>query len=184
MKVGDLMTRNVAACRPTDPLSAAAQLMWDRDCGCVPVVSDDGSNRVVGMLTDRDICMATHFRGVSPGAVRVGEVMSKEVRAIGPSEAPEDAEAVMRDALVRREEGLGRGHVVVGVTLSDLGLILARQGKMAEAETTLTRAIAILRAHQEPTHRDVRETRARLDTLYTMMNRPQDAARERALARP
>ena len=75
MKVEDLMTRSVGTCRPTDTLSSAAQLMWERDCGCVPVVSDDGSNRVVGMLTDRDICMAAHFRGASPGALPVGQVM-------------------------------------------------------------------------------------------------------------
>jgi CBS-domain-containing membrane protein len=128
MKVRALMTRNVGTCRPADTLSAAAQLMWDRDCGCVPVVSDDGSMRVVGMLTDRDICMATHFRGASPGSVRVGDAMSKAVRSIGPSETPADAEAVMRDARVRRLPVVDEKQRLVGlVSLADLARAAARQ---------------------------------------------------------
>jgi CBS domain-containing protein len=101
MKVEQLMTQDVRTCRPGDSLSVAAQLMWDGDCGCIPVVTDDGSKRVIGMVTDRDICMATHFRGRAPRGVPVGEVMSTAVRAVGPSEELADAEAIMRDAQVR-----------------------------------------------------------------------------------
>jgi CBS-domain-containing membrane protein len=128
MKIEDLMTRDVGTCRPADTLSAAAQLMWDRDCGCVPVVSDDGSKQVVGMLTDRDICMATHFRGTSPGNARVGDAMSKTVRSIGPSEAPADAEAVMRDARVRRLPVVDEKQRLVGlISLADLARAAGRQ---------------------------------------------------------
>jgi len=96
MTVEDLMTRNVETCTPTDTLSAAAQLMWDHDFGCIPVVSEDGSKCVVGMLTDRDICMATHCEGASPGAVRVGDVMSTGLRACRSPSSTGVAAAVSR----------------------------------------------------------------------------------------
>ena len=60
MKIKDVMTPNVRTCFMSDSLATAAQLMWDHDCGCVPVLSEDA--RVVGMLTDRDICMAAYFQ--------------------------------------------------------------------------------------------------------------------------
>ncbi len=56
MNVGDLMTRDVKTCRSHDSLDRAARIMWDHDCGCVPVV--DANGKAVGMITDRDVCMA------------------------------------------------------------------------------------------------------------------------------
>jgi len=53
------MTRDVAACSPEDSLNTAAKIMWDRDCGCVPVI--DQHAHVIGMLTDRDICMVAYL---------------------------------------------------------------------------------------------------------------------------
>lgn len=121
MKVEELMTQNVRTCRPGDTLSTAAQLMWDGDCGCIPVVSDDGSKRVVGMVTDRDICMAAHFRGCRPREIAVGDVMSKSVRSVGPSEDLADAEAIMRDARVRRLPVVDTNQELLGlVSLADL----------------------------------------------------------------
>jgi CBS domain-containing protein len=128
MKIEDLMTRSVGTCRPADTLSAAAQLMWDWDCGCVPVLSDDDSKRVVGILTDRDICMATYLRGASPEAVRVGDAMSKTVRSIAASETAADAAAVMRDARVRRLPVVDEKQRLVGlISLADLARVAARQ---------------------------------------------------------
>lgn len=122
MKIQELMTRDVRACRTGDHLGTAAQLMWDGDCGCIPVLADeDGSRRVVGMITDRDICMAAHFRGCAPSEVRVGEVMSTGVRSVGPGEDLGDAEAVMRDAQVRRLPVMDEDGQLVGViSLADL----------------------------------------------------------------
>lgn len=121
MKVEELMTREVRTCSPTDTLGAAAQLMWEGDCGCLPVVSEARAQRVVGMITDRDICMATHFRGCRPREITVGEVMSTGVRGVRPSEHVADAEAIMRDAQVRRLPVLGANDELLGlVSLADL----------------------------------------------------------------
>jgi CBS domain-containing protein len=61
MNISQLMNRNVATCRPEDNLAIAAGKMWDRDVGCLPVVGADGS--VVGMITDRDVCMGAYTQG-------------------------------------------------------------------------------------------------------------------------
>lgn len=137
MKVEQLMTQDVRTCRPGDNLSAAAQLMWDGDCGCIPVVSDDGSNRVVGVVTDRDICMATHIRGCAPREVPVAEAMSTAVRAVGPSEELADAEAIMRDAQLRRLPVVDENQQLMGVlSLADLAQEADRKRKSKQSPIT------------------------------------------------
>lgn len=137
MKIEELMTQNVRTCRPGDTLSTAAQLMWDGDCGCIPVVSDSESKRVVGMLTDRDICMAAHFRGCRPREIAVRDVMSTGVRAVGPAEDLADAEAIMRDAQVRRLPVVDTDQKLLGVvSLADLAQEADRKRKSKEPPIT------------------------------------------------
>jgi CBS-domain-containing membrane protein len=137
MKVSKLMTRGVATCQPTDTLSDAARLMWDRDCGCVPVVASDGSNRLVGVITDRDVCMAAHFRAAAPSDLRVGDVMSTRIRGVGPSETLADAEAIMREAQVRRLPVVDEGQHLLGlISLADLARAAALQRTSKKPEIT------------------------------------------------
>jgi CBS domain-containing protein len=56
MKVKDIMINDIATCKPDSNLAVVAKLMWDRDCGVVPVTDDEG--KPVGMITDRDISIA------------------------------------------------------------------------------------------------------------------------------
>ena len=58
MNVEQLMTTDLRTCSPEDTLDCAARIMWEKDCGVVPIV--DGADRVVGMITDRDICIASY----------------------------------------------------------------------------------------------------------------------------
>ena len=73
MKVKDLMTSDVKSCREYNTLHTAAQVMWDYDIGCVPIV--DHENRVIGMLTDRDVCMSAYLQGVPLTAATVTSAM-------------------------------------------------------------------------------------------------------------
>ena len=61
--VKKLMSSTVTACRPDTTLTEVAQLMWERDCGFVPITEGEG-DRLVGVITDRDICMAGFVKGV------------------------------------------------------------------------------------------------------------------------
>jgi CBS domain-containing protein len=60
------MTSDVRTCRPETNLAEAVRDMWEGDCGALPVVSDEG--RVIGMITDRDVCIAVATRGGSADA--------------------------------------------------------------------------------------------------------------------
>src|SRR5215470_2569301 len=99
MEVEDLMTSPVYRCSPRDSLHAAAQIMWDADCGCVVVVDDE---RLVGMITDRDICMAAHFTGAPLDSTTVDEVMSRTIYACKPNDTITTASQLMREAQLRR----------------------------------------------------------------------------------
>jgi CBS domain-containing protein len=121
IEVRDLMEPDVRSCRPQDALSEPARIMWERDCGCVPVVASDGSNRVVGMITDRDICMATYTSGRLLAELRVSDSMSRGVHSVGPDDPVAEAERVMRDARVRRLPVMDeRGHLLGILSLADV----------------------------------------------------------------
>jgi predicted transcriptional regulator len=84
MNVSQLMSRNVETCRPEDtPLAGAARKMWERDIGCLAVIDADG--RVVGMITDRDICMAGYTQGRPQHEIQVAAAMSKELFSCTPN---------------------------------------------------------------------------------------------------
>ena len=99
MKVQDAMTYDVHTCRPDTDLAMAAMQMWDGDFGVLPVV--DGK-KVVGMITDRDICMAAAMKRRDPGTIRVDEVMTKQVFACSPDTDIQEALKIMRTNQVRR----------------------------------------------------------------------------------
>jgi CBS domain-containing protein len=100
MKVQDIMTANVESCGPENDLAAAAMIMWKRDCGSVPVI--DGERKVVGMITDRDICMAVSTRNKLATDIKVGEVISGRVYACAPDDRVKDALETMQSAQLRR----------------------------------------------------------------------------------
>ena len=93
MKVKDVMTPDTKAIWMTESLADAAKEMWENDCGVLPIIKD--GRRVVGMITDRDICMATAMRDQSPSHISVEEVMSLCSRAgrRGRASASDDARA-------------------------------------------------------------------------------------------
>jgi CBS domain-containing protein len=100
MKVQDIMTAEVETCGPASDLANAATIMWKRDCGSVPVVDDD--RRVVGMITDRDICMAVSTRNKLASAIKVSEVISGKVYACAPDDDVKNALETMQSAQLRR----------------------------------------------------------------------------------
>lgn len=119
MKVHELMTTHVRACRPEQTLNEAARLMWEADCGCVPVV--DAARRVVGMLTDRDICMAAYTQGRLLSAIPVAAAMSKQVVSCRPADDLAAAQRAMQKAQVRRLPVVdGESRLAGLLSLSDI----------------------------------------------------------------
>jgi len=119
MIVQDLMTWKAASVRPEQTLDAAAQLMWNCDCGAIPVVDDD--SKLVGIVTDRDICMAAWSRGRVLGQISVAEVMSRDVFRCHPDDSVMGAEALMRDSQIRRLPVVDREQRLLGIlSLADI----------------------------------------------------------------
>ena len=80
MKVQDIMYRDVRSCHPDTNLAEIALVMWNGDCGIVPVV--DGDNRVLGVITDRDICIAAAMKHRRPDDITAGEVINEGQRSV------------------------------------------------------------------------------------------------------
>ncbi len=123
MKVEQLMTRNVETCRADDFVNRAAQIMWEHDCGVVPVVAaGNGDARIVGMLTDRDICMAAYTQGCALADIPVASAMSHHVATCRPSDAVAVALKVMETNQVHRLPVVDQDDQVVGMlSLADIG---------------------------------------------------------------
>ena len=128
MKIRDLMTKQVATVRATDSTAAAARLMWDCDCGAVPVL--DGDGRAIAMITDRDICMAALMRDAAPSAIPVSEAMSRTLRFCAPDESVSTAEGIMRTYQIRRIPIVDKDRRPVGVlSLADIVRATERKEK-------------------------------------------------------
>lgn len=117
------MSRSVGTCRPDDSLETAARIMWDRDCGVVPVtVADgDGGDRVVGIVTDRDVCMAAYTQGRPLADIPVSCAMSNDLRTCGPRDSIRGALRIMATCQIHRLPVLDDRRRLVGlVSLADV----------------------------------------------------------------
>jgi len=120
MKVKDVMTTNVRIANPDQSISEAAQSMSECDAGALPVGEDD---RLVGMITDRDIAIRAVARGLPPETA-VREVMTKEVLYCFEDETLEHIADNMGEQQVRRLPVLNREKRLVGIlSFGDLASI-------------------------------------------------------------
>ena len=119
MKVGEIMSIDLETCRADDTLNRAAQIMWEHDCGVVPVLDDE--SRVIGMLTDRDICIAAYTQGCPLWQISVSSACSRSVHACKLNDSLQTAEATMRAAQVHRVPVVDDDGKIYGiVSLGDL----------------------------------------------------------------
>jgi CBS domain-containing protein len=122
VKASELMTANPACCTPEQTVREAARFMREHDCGCIPVVEDTERNRIVGVVTDRDITCRCTADGKGP-ETPVRDAMSKDPRCCGPDDEVERVEQIMSDAQVRRVPVVDESGCCVGVIAqADLAL--------------------------------------------------------------
>jgi CBS domain-containing protein len=146
MKVKDLMTREPKTCTPGTTLAAAAQLIWDGDCGILPIV-DDGE--LVGIVTDHDIDIVLATPNVCPAHVRVGAVARTMVATCEPEDTVHAALATMRQARVHCLPVVESGRTVVGIL--SIGDILRAAGPdRAVSEAEVKDVLQAIDAHHHP----------------------------------
>jgi CBS domain-containing protein len=141
MKVQELMTKAVWACRADEPLSAAARLMWEHDIGEVPVLGAD--EKIVGIVTDRDLCMSAYFTGEPLAAVPVEHAMSKVVFTIEPTQKLDKAEELMRAKQIRRLPVVDAGKLVGMISLGDLARAAQARKAVSPGEVSSTLAAVV-----------------------------------------
>ncbi len=125
MKVEQLMTRPVWTCEPGASLQVAAGLMWEHDVGCVVV---QAGGRIVGVITDRDICMGGYTTGLAFNEVLVSRSMAIEPSVIDARATVDAAERLMRSKGIRRLPVVDdAGHLVGLLSLNDIAREAARQ---------------------------------------------------------
>ena len=136
MKVYEIMTIDVGSCSVNDDLSKAASIMWDKDCGIVPVV--DAEMRVVGVVTDRDIAITAAMQNRRTSEILAGEISFRPVECCAMEDAIGTVLKRMAKSQVRRLPVIGESGELLGIiSIAD---ILGKAGK-----TTAKRAAKALR---------------------------------------
>ena len=107
------MTADAGFCSKDETLSKAVEIMWQRDCGAVPVI--DGEMKVTGMITDRDISVAAGSRNQKLSEIKIGEVVGNKVFTCFETDDAEDALKKMRRARVKRLPVVGENGALVGI---------------------------------------------------------------------
>src|SRR5215470_7783160 len=118
-RLTDIMTRNPVTVDVRDTVIAAARTMRDANIGDV-VVLENGTVR--GVLTDRDIVVRGLAEGRNPSETPVGEVCSREITILAPTDAITDAISIMREKAIRRLPVVQDGRLVGIVSLGDLAV--------------------------------------------------------------
>lgn len=134
------MTIDVGYCRLEDDLSRAVSIMWDRDCGVVPIV--DPEFRVVGVVTDRDIAIAAASRNRRTSEICAGEMIFRVVECCSMEDSIGDVLGRMSHLKIRRLPVVGeRGELLGMISLAD---IIRKAGKKAskKAARVLARLVA------------------------------------------
>src|SRR5262245_19388048 len=102
MKCRDIMSRDVLFCTSDDTCMTAAQKLCENDVGSVPVVESPHDRKLVGMLTDRDICCRVAAKGRDAASVPVREAMTSQVVSCKEGDFIEQAERLMKEHQIRR----------------------------------------------------------------------------------
>lgn len=166
MSITRLMTPEPATCVPETNLAAAAMIMWRADCGIVPVVEPQ-SNRLAGVITDRDICMAAATKHQAACSIPVADVMTRTVVTCRASDSVGKALARMAEHRVRRVPVVDDEGVLVGVlSLADLiGKAAGSPGREHAEPVTDAAVLSALRSICRPPEGDEATVPARGEAM-------------------
>ena len=149
MKIKSIMTEAVQSCGPETNLASIVETMWTYDCGIVPVVNERGE--AIGVVTDRDICIALGTRNVVAAALTARDVMSQPVIGCTPEDDCFIALLTMEQRGVHRLPVLGIGGVLLGiVSLDDIVKRAARVPVTDPLRAGVMEVLAAVGGHKTP----------------------------------
>jgi CBS domain-containing protein len=144
LRCRDIMTSNVVAAAPETTLQEIARLMSEGDMGALPVV--DASNRLVGIVTDRDIVVRAVSKGADVQITTVGDVMTTEIFTALPDDFVFQAIRLMGDKQVRRVPVISENGTLEGIlAMADIALEMEDEREIAEALEEISSGAAFWR---------------------------------------
>lgn len=145
MKVQEIMTRDVATCGPETDLATAARLMWDYDCGIIPIIDEVGT--VLSVVTDRDICIGVATKGRTASHIAVREVASPTLHTCLADDDVSVALDTMKQFKIRRLPVIDRGgHLTGMLSLNDI--VLHVKPKAAPTAAQFVDAVRTISGHR------------------------------------
>lgn len=142
MNAKDVMSREPRVARTADRLDAVARILWENDCGIVPIV--DAGGLLAGVVTDRDLCMASYTQGRTLVEIPVTAVMSRSVRTCRADEPVAAVLATMQQAQVHRLPVVDARGVVLGIVSTNDLVRLASQRPAALDPNQVVRTLAAI----------------------------------------
>lgn len=131
MKVKEIMTQSAVCCGPETNVGRAVELLWERNVGMLPVV--DRGGKLIGVVTDRDLCIAMGTRNRLPGDLTVGEIAIRRVFACKPDDDVHEALSLMSAKQVRRLPVVNKEGVPQGILSMDDLVLHSEIGKLRGA---------------------------------------------------
>lgn len=123
MKVREVMTANPKCCVPSDSAQKVARTLCEENIGAVPVVADHQSHKLIGMITDRDLCCSVVAEGLDPKNTSIDGFFSVEPVACREGENLDNCERAMQEHQIRRIPVIdGEGCCIGIVSQADLAL--------------------------------------------------------------
>jgi CBS domain-containing protein len=144
MRASEIMTNDPACVTPTDSARRAAELMSERDCGCLPVVDGRDDRHVIGVVTDRDLAVRGLAQGKGP-ETPVRELMSSDPCCCGPDADLREIERAMADRQLRRVIIADADGCCVGI-LSQADLARAAERRSDVSERDVARVVESISA--------------------------------------
>jgi CBS domain-containing protein len=136
MKVQEIMTKDVACCEPRTNAAAAAEIMWNRNCGALLVVENGGN--LVGIVTDRDLFIALGTGNRAPTSLTVEEVMSRDLAACLPGDDIRTAMGTMAQWQVRRLPVVDQSGALQGILSMDDAVMRAEANGLSNQDVVGT----------------------------------------------
>ena len=140
MKVSQVMTPDPACCLPEDTVDIAARLMRIQDVGMIPVVDDERSPHLLGVVTDRDLALLVVGQGLQPRKTKVEEVMTRNVITCCEADNLEEVLDSMKSHQIRRIPVIADDNGIVGVvSQSDIALRLKDPEKTGQVVADISK---------------------------------------------
>lgn len=146
MRVEEVMTKEVSSCGPGTNAAAAAEIMWNRDCGILPVLEDAG--KLVGVVTDRDLFIALGTQNRNASDLPVGEIMHREPSACAPEDDIRNALKTMAQQGIHRLPVLDESGAVQGILSMDDIILRAKPESNGVFKDDVIRTLKAICEHQ------------------------------------